>query len=467
MFIFHRIVLSTVLGGLTAYMSMAVQAGNPRFQEAISPDHSMVAYVNAEEGDSEIYIERANGTERRRLTTNDCYDNDPSWSPDGNRIAFASDRSGNWQIHRMDTDGGNLVQLTKQESGCAQPKYGSKGQLAYLIRRGRKVKRELFDLVVSEGEELERLEQGIPIYSYAWHPDGERVGCASDGRFMLHNLREGTTKLVEFKDTDERLSSYSIVDCRWSTRLQGFVGHLRFLGGVPMPPDGEGTKIFADGELFLIPIERKARFVADESPDTTVSRGIGSGKWSKAVVDKSGYALQGRLVICEKFVSDDRREVVVYVELRDATPFLGSPMRLYCDMGRTDFRPEHRSGLQCELKDENNHSVESAAFGFGGAVPLSQWVTLPSDATIRLRASPFGIHHSQGMAISPHLGTVWVIGDDDSNDYSLSGTFAIISPENSVSPSDEHVWTGTIDLPPIPIVNKHRKTNRPQSDGWD
>ncbi len=205
----------------------------------------------------------------------------------------------------------------------------------------------------------------------------------------------------------------------------------------------------------------------DESPDATVPKVSASGEWSRPVVDEGGYAVQGRLILCEKLVSQDRREVVLYVELRDATSSVGRSMRLYCDMGRTDFRPENRSGLLCELKDRSNRAVESAAIAFSGAVPLSQWVTLPSDATIRLRASPFGIHRSQGMAVSPYLGTVWVIDDDDSNEYSLSGTFAIIPPKNSVSPSDDYVWTGTIDLPPIRIVNRHRETDRPQSDGGD
>ncbi len=258
MLIFHRIIVLSVLGVLTACLPRGVHAGNPRFQEAISPDRSMVAFVNAEDGDSEIYIERADGTERRRLTSNDCYDNDPSWSPDGKNIVFASDRSGNWQIHRMDTEGGNVVQITKQESGCVKPKYGSQGQLAYLVRCGKRVKRELFDLVVSEGKKLERLEQGIPIYSFAWHPDGELIGCASDGRFMLHNLREGTTRLVKFKDTDERLSSYTLVACRWSMEHQGFIGQLRFLGGVR-----QGTKVFADDEFYLVPIEGESHFMTD------------------------------------------------------------------------------------------------------------------------------------------------------------------------------------------------------------
>jgi Tol biopolymer transport system component len=36
----------------------------------------------------------------------------PSWSPDGERIAFASQRHCNWDIYVMDADGKNPVNLT-------------------------------------------------------------------------------------------------------------------------------------------------------------------------------------------------------------------------------------------------------------------------------------------------------------------------------------------------------------------
>src|SRR5690349_13253196 len=78
-----------------------------------------------------------------------------------------------------------------------------------------------------------------------------------------------------------------------------------------------------------------------------VPRVLFEGDWSKPVADSRGYALRGRLVICQQ-KRGDRFETPVYVELQDACDFIGQTMRLYCDLGKHDFRPEYKGGLNCE-----------------------------------------------------------------------------------------------------------------------
>ena len=181
---------------------------------------------------------------------------------------------------------------------------------------------------------------------------------------------------------------------------------------------------------------------------------IAEGEWSKPVADTRGSAVRGRLVLCQKIVSDERREVAVYVELQDASEAIGSGMLLFCDFGKSDFRPEYKGGLQCEMRDKDKKIVAATGYPFGGAVPISEWVKLPADATIRLRASPFGIHRPKAMAISPEINKLWVIGDDDANEYFFSGTFTVAPADDRKPPGDGHVWRGTIELPAVKIKNK-------------
>jgi hypothetical protein len=127
-------------------------------------------------------------------------------------------------------------------------------------------------------------------------------------------------------------------------------------------------------------------------------------------------------------------------------------MRIFCDLGKSDFRPEYKGGLHCELLDKDNRKVAPSAFPFGGGVPLSQWVTLPPDATLRLRCSPFAGSRADGFVIAPGLGMHWTIAMNDPKEYTLSGSFTV-DPGNDQLAVDppEHIWRGTITLSPVKI----------------
>jgi hypothetical protein len=182
---------------------------------------------------------------------------------------------------------------------------------------------------------------------------------------------------------------------------------------------------------------------------------IALGDWSKAAVGKDGYALRGRLVLCEKVVSEDRREVAVYIELQDASESIHPDLQLWCEVAKTDYRPENKKGLHCEMTDAKGNKIESKGFPFGGGVPRNQWIALPSDATIRLRMTPFGIHQPGALAVCPDLGGMWIIADDDKAEYRLSGTFTIDPAEDNKPPADElYVWRGTITFPPMQIFSR-------------
>ena len=62
-----------------------------------------------------------------RLTTNDAVDIGPSWSPDGARIAFSSNRDGDQEIYLMNSDASALAQLTHNEAQHVNPSWSPDG----------------------------------------------------------------------------------------------------------------------------------------------------------------------------------------------------------------------------------------------------------------------------------------------------------------------------------------------------
>jgi Tol biopolymer transport system component len=88
-----------------------------------SPDGSKIAVAYKQTDHWEIHLLNADGSGRVRLTETSprtmaeqmlrgekphLYDNtSPAWSPDGSQIAFATNRSGRWEIWVMNADGSN------------------------------------------------------------------------------------------------------------------------------------------------------------------------------------------------------------------------------------------------------------------------------------------------------------------------------------------------------------------------
>jgi Tol biopolymer transport system component len=101
-----------------------------------SPDGKQIAFSANRDGKLEIYVmdvgETAQGigNQQHQLTESSKFTRNlvTSWSPDGSRIAFSSDRDGNTEIYLMDPDGSNAVRLTDHPASDIEPDWSPDGK---------------------------------------------------------------------------------------------------------------------------------------------------------------------------------------------------------------------------------------------------------------------------------------------------------------------------------------------------
>ncbi|MDD9996279.1 MAG: putative Ig domain-containing protein [Rhodospirillaceae bacterium] len=147
-----------------------------------SPDGQRIAFSSTPDGYSEIYTMDADGGNPQRLTRRNARDVTPSWSPDGQRIVFASEPDDRLQIYSMDADGHNLRRLTQDDSSGSSPSWSPDGQrIAFQSSRrdGLEIYVDLY-LMDADGGNPQRLTYDDSInQNAAWSPDGQRIAFDS------------------------------------------------------------------------------------------------------------------------------------------------------------------------------------------------------------------------------------------------------------------------------------------------
>lgn len=152
-----------------------------------------IAFASNRDGNYEIYTANPDGSNPIRLTTNTTTDTNPAWSPDGTRIAFQSSRDGNVEVYVMNADGTSPVRLTNNTATDGSPAWSPDGtRLAFASNRESAYK--IFS-VNADGSNLVRLTDNTAADDFpAWSPDGTKI--------IFATLRHGTTYEIYSMNAD-------------------------------------------------------------------------------------------------------------------------------------------------------------------------------------------------------------------------------------------------------------------------
>ena len=175
---------------------------------------AQIAFMSKRDGNPEIYVMDADGKNQQRLTENRHDDWDPSWSPDSKRIVFFSNRDGHvmggiptFEIYVLDADGGNQQRLTNHPNDDRSPSWSPDGKrIAFVSNRDGHVIGGIptFEIYVmdADGKNQQRLtENRHGDWNPLWSPDGKRIVFSSrrDGHFIGDF---GITEEIYVMDTD-------------------------------------------------------------------------------------------------------------------------------------------------------------------------------------------------------------------------------------------------------------------------
>jgi hypothetical protein len=185
--------------------------------------------------------------------------------------------------------------------------------------------------------------------------------------------------------------------------------------------------------------------VEGSAQELTNSNIIAMSAWSEPTGssnDTDSWPIRARLIVCYGYsprYTGARPETQVYLEIQNVSD---TALQIYCDF---------ENGLQGELRDINSKQVTSGGGPGSGTFPPASWVTLPYDATIRLRASWFGYGMPRHNGLMIPLYRKLIIRPGDPNAYALHATFTVVPPTNHVCPPGYHVWQGKVALPAMSI----------------
>jgi len=246
-------------------------------QEPPSPGaESKIAFALTRDGNQDIYVMNADGSELVRLTDNPADDMAPIWSPGGSRLAFLSTRENNGQIYVMNADGSQQTRLTDSRITLSPPTWSPDGThlafTSYAAGQGDDIyAMAITDRMDAEGQGAIRLtDDPGSDRDPTWSPDGTRLAFITDrdGYAQVYVMNADGSEQTPLADMPG-----SVYGVRWSpdgkrllfvfdnavhvmnadgSNVRRVTGEVDFIGRSAWSPDGAHIIFPQDGDFYLV-----------------------------------------------------------------------------------------------------------------------------------------------------------------------------------------------------------------------
>lgn len=187
---------------------VVLESSQPIMSPSWSPDGQWLAYVSFESRNSAVFVQRVRTGERRQVSARPGINGAPSFSPDGSKLALTlSGSSGNVDVFVLDLGNQGLTRLTEDPAIDTEPTWSPDGRSIYFTS-DRAGGPQVYRVAAQGGEAPRRVSFGVPYASRPrLSPDGQQLAMAvRDGgayRIAVQDLSGGPLRVLSRGNLDE------------------------------------------------------------------------------------------------------------------------------------------------------------------------------------------------------------------------------------------------------------------------
>lgn len=166
----------------------------PRFRgttssPAWSPDGSEIAFMSSQSGDPQIYIADSDGGHAHKITFAAGVSTSPAWNPKtGKQMVFVSDRGGSPVLYMSSSDGSNVEKLDLPDMGYViDPSWSPNGQLLAFSWRRPSGNYDIYVMDIVSRQLIELTKDEARNERPSWAPDGRHL--------VFESTRTGTRQI--------------------------------------------------------------------------------------------------------------------------------------------------------------------------------------------------------------------------------------------------------------------------------